>query len=101
MATIEDMASVVNNVYHNSGEMADRILKRSSRRFSSVIMDLLYQAMRDAENDGQAFNGVDEEKSYIYWDVGDYLVSLITYNRVLSVEMLTEDMMYDLIIEEA
>lgn len=100
MATIEDMASVVNNVYHNSGEMADRILKRSSRRFSSIIMDLLYYALKYAEDEGLGYSGTDGEKWYIYWEVGDYEVSYISYDRVSYADMLTEEMMDDLIIEE-
>lgn len=99
MATIEDMASVVNNVYHNSGEMADRILKRSSRRFPSIVMDLLYQALRDAENEGRCYNDFYKRKYCTSWRVGDYIIIYPSGYIDFNADMLTDDMMYDLIIE--
>lgn len=109
MATIEDMAEVVNNVYHNSGEMADRILKRSARRFSSIVMDLLYQALRDAENSGQWHMETYGNSEWCsYWRVGDYLVTYSTDDEFFNTElvpinadMLTDEMMDDLIIDVA
>jgi len=38
---------------------------------------------------------------YTYWIVGDYEVSYITDDLDFSAEMLTEDMMDELIIEKA
>lgn len=109
MATIEDMAEVVNNVYHNSGEITSRILKLSSRRFSSIIMDLMYQALRDAENDGKSYNDFyippilnrSLWESCTCWRVGDYIITYLTDDEGFEVDMLTDEMMYDLIIERA
>jgi len=103
MATIEEMAEVVNDLYRNSGEMAGIILNLSARRFSSIIMDLLYHAMLGAEYNGEYYNdgyGADNELCTC-WSVGDYTVVYLTDDEDFNAEMLTEDMMDDLIIEEA
>lgn len=89
MATIEDMVEVVNNV--------------SPCRFSCVVTDLLYQALRDAEDNGLYCNGYG---AYVkgslctYWLVGDYIVTYLTDDLNFNADMLTEDILDDLIIEE-
>lgn len=88
MATIEDMVEVVNNV--------------SPCRFSCVVTDLLHRALRDAEGRGRSHNGMDDDGTcYTYWMVGDYIVTYLTNDLNFNADMLTEDMMGNLIIEEA
>ena len=88
MATIEDMVEVVNNV--------------SPCRFSCVVTDLLYKALRDAENNRRRYNDGYGEHNIpcTFWVVGDYIIIYLTNNWEFHAEMLTEDMMGDLIIEE-
>ena len=89
MATIEDMVEVVNNV--------------SPCRFSCVVTDLLYKALRDAENNGWYCNGYKgmyvKDELCTYWLVGDYIVTYLTDDPDFNADMLTEDMLDDLIIE--
>ena len=90
MATIEDMVEVVNNV--------------SPCRFSCVVTDLLYQALRNAENNGWYCNGYNggfgaHDETCTYWLVGDYIVIYLTDDLNFNADMLTEDMLDDLIIE--
>lgn len=87
MATIEDMVEVVNNVY--------------LCRFSSVVTDLLYKALRDAERRGRRHRGGygAHDEPCTYWLVGDYIVTYYTDDLNFSAEMLTEDILDDLIIE--
>ena len=87
MATIEDMVEVVNNV--------------SPCRFSCVVTDLLYQALRDAENNGKCYNNFYEWKYCTCWKVGGYIITYPSGDVDFNADMLTEDMMDDLIIEEA
>ena len=89
MATIEDMVEVVNNV--------------SPRRFSCVVKDLLYQALRDAENNGRRYTDGYGEPNIpcTFWIVGDYIIIYLTNNWEFHAGMLTEDILDDLIIEEA
>lgn len=87
MATIEDMVEVVNNV--------------SPCRFSCVVTDLLYQALRDAERRGRCQCGGNRinDEPRTYWLVGDYIVTYLTDDLNFNADMLTEDMLDDLIIE--
>jgi hypothetical protein len=59
-------------------------------------------AMINAEDRGLAYNsvfGMDSEPC-TYWLVGDYIVTYLTDDEDFNAEMLTEDMMDELIIEE-
>ena len=101
MATYEEMAIMVNNVYDNSGEMASRFLKRVSRKYSILVIEMFYQILRDAEDNGRYYNGMfgADNEACTYWVVGDYIVTYLTDDEDFDASMLTEDMMYDLIIE--
>ena len=60
------------------------------------------QALRDAEDSGMYFIGsfgMDSEPC-TRWIVGDYMVTYLTDDGDFNAEMLTEDMMDELIIEE-
>ena len=63
---------------------------------------LVGQVLMDAEDNGNAYNGVYGAHSVpcTYWIVGDYIVTYMTDELDFDASMLTDDMMDDLIIEE-
>ena len=63
------------------------------------IEDLVRQALCDAEDHGMCYNGAFGAPC-TYWVVGDYIVTYYTDDEDFFAEMLTEDMMDELIIEE-
>ena len=66
---------------------------------------VIWYALLQAEYKGMCFNGYNgvyvKDEPCTYWLVGDYVVTYLTDDLDFCVDMLTEDMMDDLIIEEA
>ena len=60
------------------------------------------QAMINAEDDGSVINGAfgPHREPCIYWVDSDFIIVYITDDETFNAEMLTEDMIDDLIIEE-
>lgn len=101
MATENEMIAVIDGVYDN--RTVFKILRDTPRKYSSIVMDLLYQALRDAEDSSMYYNdGYGAyDKLCTCWMVGDYTVIHLTDDPDFNADMLTEDMMDDLIIEKA
>ncbi len=101
MATREEMIKMLNTMEDDVQEWVARNIWNYPGKFSEdIVKDFVWHALRHAEEEGMGYSGTDGEKLYIYWDVGDYEVSYITYDKVFNANMLTEEMMDDLIIEE-
>lgn len=101
MATYEEMCKMINAIEtEDQGWIARLVCGQPARFPESIVKEVMWQALRHAEDEGMGYSGTDGEKLYIYWEVGDYEISYITYDKVFNAEMLTEEMMDDLIIEE-
>ena len=64
----------------------------------ATIEDLIRQVLCDAEDRGLVYNGASGAPC-TYWVVGDYIVTYLTDDEDFFAEMLTDDMMDELIIE--
>lgn len=60
----------------------------------------LRDALKYAENDGRCYIEEHDICRCIYWRVADYIIIYLTDDEDFEVDMLTDDEMYDLIIEE-
>ena len=60
------------------------------------------QALRDAEDRGLACYSIfgAHNEPCAYWVCGDYIITYLTDDETFNAEMLTEDMLDDLIFEE-
>jgi len=109
MATIDDMIEMVNTLEDEKKGWGARTIWGKPGRFpGSLVKSIMWQALRHAEERGQCYNETYGNSEWCtYWKVGNYLVAYITDDEYLnsemqpvSTEMLTEDMMDELIIEE-
>ena len=101
MATENEMIAVIDGVYDN--RTVFKILRDAPRMYSSIVKNILWYALRDAEDNGLYCNGYGvyvKDSLCTYWLVGDYTVTYLTDDPAFNADMLTEDMMDDLIIEE-
>ena len=110
MATIDDMIEMVNTLEDEKKGWSARTIWGKPGRFpGSLVKSIMWQALRHAEEDGLSYNEMHGNNEWCtYWRVGNYLVSYVTDNEYLNsemlpvnAEMLTKEMMDDLIIEEA
>ena len=71
-------------------------------KMATIEKVCIRQALRDAEDHGMYFIGAFGAGSEpcTRWIVGDYLVTYLTEDADFNAEMLTEDMIGELIIEE-
>lgn len=101
MATENEMIAVIDGVYDN--RTVFKILRDTPRMYSNIVKNILWYALRDAENNGWYCNGYNgvyvKDELCTYWLVGDYIVTYLTDDPDFNADMLTEDMMDDLIIE--
>lgn len=71
----------------------------------TLVNDIMLCVLRHAEEDGRYYNGYNgvyvKDELRTYWLVGNYVVSYLTDDPDFNADMLTEEMMDDLIIEEA
>lgn len=102
MATENEMIAVIDGVYDN--RTVFKILRDTPRMYSNIVKNILWYAMRDAEDSGLHYNGYNgvyvKDKLCTYWLVGNYTVTYLTDGSDFNTDMLTEEMMNDLIIEE-
>lgn len=97
MATENEMIAVIDGVYDNGTVF--KILRDTPRMYSNIVKNILWYVLRAAENDGLSYNGW-----YVpctYWRVGDYVITYLTDDLDFGTDMLTEEMMDDLIIDVA
>ena len=101
MATENEMIAMIDGVYDN--RTVFKILRDTPSMYSNIVKNVLWYALRDAEDNGLYCNGYGAYVKYslcTYWLVGDYTVTYLTGDPDFNADMLTEDMMDDLIIEE-
>lgn len=67
-----------------------------------ISIEGIRQLMIEAETKGRYYNGAFgvDLLPCTYWLTDDYIITYITDDPVLCVDMLTEDQMDDLIVEE-
>ena len=87
MATIEEMATVLYDI--GATPMPTSRVKESFRR-----------VLREVEKKGRSHISKYEGDMCTYWRVGSYKVIHLTDDFLFFAEMLTDEMMDDLIIEE-
>ncbi len=108
MATREEMCRMINAIEgEDQGWIARLVCGQPARFPDSIVRDIIWYALRHAESNGRRYNGYNsyngvyvKDEPCTYWLVGDYIVIYLTYDPDFNAEMLTEDMMDDLIIEE-
>lgn len=96
------MIAVIDSVYKNNIDMLLKILRDGPRMCSNIVKSVLLYTMREAEDSSMYYNdgyGANNELCTC-WMVGDYTVTYLTDDPDFNADMLTEDMMDDLIIEE-
>lgn len=99
MATKDEMIAVIDSMYKNNVDMLVKILREGPRMCSNIVKSVLLYTMRDAEDNGRCYNDFYKWKYCTCWRVGDYIITYL-YDGDFNAEMLTEEMMDDLIIEE-
>ena len=109
MATIEEMCKTINTIEGEDQGWIARVVCGQPARFpDSIVREVIWYALRHAEDDGQCYNVMHGDSEWrTFWRVGDYIISYYTDDEYfttrmmpVSAEMLTEDMMDELIIEE-
>ena len=102
MATENEMIAVIDGVYDN--RTVFKILRDTPRMYSNIVKNILWYAMRDAEDSGLYYNGYNgvyvKDELCTFWLVGNYTVIYLTDDPDFNTDMLTDEMMDDLIIEE-
>ena len=106
MATRDEMCKMINTIEgEDQGWIARLVCGQPARFPNSIVRDIIWYALRQAEDNGRRYNGYNgvyvKDELCTYWLVGDYIVTHLTDNLDFNAEMLTEEMMDDLIIEEA
>ena len=104
MATIDDMIEMVNTLEDEKKGWGARTIWGKPGRFpGSLVKSIMWQALRHAEERGQCYNGGYRAgyESCTYWKIGDYKVTYFTDDPLFISTKLTEEMMDELIIEEA
>ena len=102
MATIDEMHNVINNMVENDDKWLLRLIMETPRHFwCSMVADVMVRALFQAEDNGRCYNDYYEQKYCTCWRVGDYIITYPSGYVDFSAGMLTDDMMDDLIIEEA
>jgi len=103
MATQEEMCKMINAIEdENQGWIARVVCGQPARFPNSIVRDIIWYALRQAESNGRRYNGIGCIKWVIgdYWSADDYAVTCITEDPDFCAEMLTEESMDRLIIEE-
>lgn len=102
MATRDEMCKLINTIEgEDQGWIARLVCGQPARFPNSIVRDIIWYALRHAEDNGRHYNGAYvKEKPCTYWLVGNYIITYLTDDPDFNAEMLTDDMMDDLIIEE-
>lgn len=105
MATRDEMAKIITDMEDDIKGWPVRSIRYYSGRFPDVAKEIIWHILRHAESNGRRYNGYNgvyvKDEPCTYWLVGDYIVTHLTDNLDFNAEMLTEDMMDELIIEKA
>lgn len=106
MATREEMCKMINATEDDDPGWIARVVCGQPAQFpASIVKEVVWHALRHAEEDGRHYNGYNgvyvKDELCTYWLVGDYIVTYLTDDPDFNAKMLTEEMMDDLIIEEA
>ena len=96
MATLRKMCDVIDSIPIDE---AEGIVPFHLSESWYYLRCLMY----NAENNGRRYSDVygEHDEPCTFWVVGDYIIIYLTNNWEFHAGMLTEDMMYDLIIEVA
>jgi len=103
MATNEEMCEMINAIEtEDQGWIARLVCGQPARFPDSIVREVMWQALRQAEANGRRYNGYNgvyvKDELCTYWLVGGYIVTYLTDDMDFNAEMLTEDMMDNLII---
>lgn len=102
MATRKEMAKIINDMDIDTKAWIVVTAWDDFEKFpEDFTKTVIWYALRQAEGLGLCRNDYYEGKFCTCWRVGDYNIYYVTDDEDFSVEMLTEDMMDELIIEEA
>jgi len=104
MATNEEMCKMINAIEgEDQGWIARLVCGQPARFPDSIVREVMWQALRQAEGRGRCYNGGYKAgyESCTYWKIGDYKVIYFTDDPLFISTKLTEEMMDDLIIVEA
>lgn len=101
MATEKEMLMFFCGMEAQDKGWIGKTIWKTTQRFSRTVYDVMWRALYVAEDLGSCHNDYYEGKFCTCWEVGDYNIMYITDNEDFSIMMLTEEMMDDLIIEEA
>ena len=97
MATLKEMCNVVDSI-NIDDPLAEGIAPFCLRESWYYLRRVMY----NVEDNGKYYNGLYGERDLCtYWIVGDYIITYLTEDVDFSAEMLTEEMMDDLIIDVA
>ena len=100
MATREEMCKMINAMEDDNPGWIARVFCGQPTQFSdSIVKEVMWQALRQAEANGRRYNGYGiYDEPCTYWMVGDYVVTYLNNDLFFNATMLTEAMMDDLII---
>ena len=104
MATNEEMIKMLNAIEDkDKRRIAGAVWGNPGRFPESIVKEAVWCALREAETRGRCYNGGYRAgyESCTYWKIGDYKVTYFTDDPLFISTKLTEEMMDDLIIEEA
>jgi hypothetical protein len=102
MATRKEMIKMISGMEDDVKEWIARTIRDYFGRFpEDFVNNAVWHALRHAEDEGMCRNDYYMGELCTVWVVGDYEVTCISNDLDFCAEMLTEDMMDDLIIEEA
>ena len=98
MATLKEMCDVIDSIPIDEAEGIVPFPLSESWYYLRCMMC-------NAEDNGRYYNGYNgvyvKDELCTYWRVGDYVITYLTDDLDFNADMLTEDMMDDLIIERA
>ena len=105
MATREEMIKMIFSIEDDvMGWIVSTIRDYFGKFPGDFVKNVVWYALRQAEDDGRYYNGYNgayvKDEPCTYWLVGDYVVTYLTDDPDFNAEMLTEEMMDELIIEE-
>ena len=97
MATLKEMSNVIDSI------PIDSPIACGVQPYTlAESKHYLKRVMSNAEEEGMFYKGGYGVYNELctFWIVGDYIITYLTDNLEFNAGMLSEDMMYDLIIEE-
>ena len=101
MVANREMCKMINAIENEDQGWIARIICDQPRQYpDNIVREVMWQALRQAEDNGRRYNGIGCIKWVIgdNWAMNDYVVTCITEDPDFCAKMLTEESMDRLII---